>query len=71
VANVLRTPNKLIKDVPDPILPLDAGWRFARAIGAQIDHVILGVGHFVQEDAGPQVGRLISTWLKAQLPGKR
>jgi pimeloyl-ACP methyl ester carboxylesterase len=105
VANVLRTPNKLISGVPDfpfkpryreyagqrlahvdegkgppvvfihgeadPILPLDVGWRFARAIGAPIDHAIAGAGHFVQEDAGPQVGRLIATWLKAQSPRKR
>jgi haloalkane dehalogenase len=66
-----RRPKLIIWGEADPILPLDVGWRFARAIGAQIDHVIPGAGHFVQEDAGPQVGRLISTWLKAQLPGKR
>ena len=66
-----RRPKLIIWGEADPILPLDVGWRFARAIGAQIDHVIPGAGHFVQEDAGPQVGRLISTWLKAQLSGKR
>ena len=55
----------------DTILPVQSGWWFARAIGADIDHVIPGVGHFLQEDAGNQVGRMIVSWLRREVPAKR
>jgi haloalkane dehalogenase len=65
-------PKLIIWGESDAILPLEAGWRFARAIGAEVDHVIKGVGHYLQEDAGHQVGRMIVRWLKAYAPtGKR
>ncbi|HYB30686.1 MAG TPA: haloalkane dehalogenase [Solirubrobacteraceae bacterium] len=64
-------PKLIIWGEGDPILPIEAGWRFARAIGADIDHVIKGVGHYLQEDAGHQVGRMIASWLKRQVPAKR
>ena len=65
-------PKLIIWGEGDAILPLEAGWRFARAIGAEGDHVIKGVGHYVQEDAGNQVGRMIVRWLKSYAPaGKR
>jgi haloalkane dehalogenase len=64
-------PKLIIWGEADPILPIQAGWRFARAIGAEVDHVIPGVGHFLQEDAGHQVGRMIASWLKSQVPAKR
>jgi haloalkane dehalogenase len=64
-------PKLIIWGEGDPILPIEAGWRFARAIGADIDHVIKGVGHYLQEDAGHQVGRLIASWLKRQGPSTR
>jgi haloalkane dehalogenase len=64
-------PKLIIWGEADPILPIEAGWRFARAIGADIDHVIKGVGHYLQEDAGNQVGRMIASWLKRQVPAKR
>jgi haloalkane dehalogenase len=66
-----RRPKLIIWSDGDPILPIDAGYRFARAIGADIDHVIKGVGHYLQEDAGHQVGRMIVSWLKRQVPAKR
>ena len=47
----------------DPVLPLQTGERFAQALGTGIDHVITDASHFLQEDAGPQVGRLIAEWL--------
>ncbi len=40
----------------DPVLPLETGHRFAAALGGQIDHVIAGASHFLQEDAGPEIG---------------
>jgi haloalkane dehalogenase len=49
----------------DPVLPLSTGQRFAEAIGTSVDHVIEGAGHFLQEDAGPHIGRLIADWLRA------
>jgi haloalkane dehalogenase len=49
----------------DPIIPLAVGERFAAALGGQIDHVISEASHFLQEDAGPQVGGLIADWLKS------
>jgi haloalkane dehalogenase len=47
----------------DPVLPLSTGERFAGVLGTQIDHVITDASHFLQEDAGPQIGRLIADWL--------
>jgi haloalkane dehalogenase len=50
----------------DPVLPLSpVGERFASALGTSIDHVIPDAGHFLQEDAGPEIGRLIAGWLGA------
>ena len=50
----------------DPVLPLDTGRRFAAALGGEIDHVIADAAHFLQEDAGPQIGGLIADWLTAR-----
>jgi haloalkane dehalogenase len=47
----------------DPVLPLRTGERFARALGTEIDHVIADASHFLQEDQGPEIGRLIADWL--------
>lgn len=46
----------------DPVLPLETGERLARALGAEIAHVIPDAGHFLQEDQGALVGRLIAEW---------
>jgi haloalkane dehalogenase len=47
----------------DPVLPLEAGRRFAAALGGEVGHVIAGASHFLQEDAGPEIGALIADWL--------
>jgi haloalkane dehalogenase len=49
----------------DPVLPLETGERFATAIGGEIAHVIKDASHFLQEDAGPQIGALIADWLQS------
>jgi haloalkane dehalogenase len=49
----------------DPVLPLETGRRFAAALGGEVHHVIAGASHFLQEDAGPEIGRLIADWLSA------
>jgi pimeloyl-ACP methyl ester carboxylesterase len=56
----------------DPVLPLEpTGRRFAAALGgSQIDHVIAGASHFLQEDAGPEIGSLIASWLSAAPDGR-
>ena len=50
----------------DPVLPLETGERFAAALGGQIDHVIAGASHFLQEDAGREIGELIASWLASK-----
>ncbi len=47
----------------DPVIPLETGRRFAAALGGEIDHVIAGASHFLQEDAGKEIGALIASWL--------
>jgi haloalkane dehalogenase len=49
----------------DPVIPLETGRRFAAALGGEIDHVIAGASHFLQEDAGDAIGRLIADWLNS------
>ncbi len=47
----------------DPVIPLATGERFAASIGAELAHVVPDAGHFLQEDQGPLLGRLIAEWL--------
>jgi haloalkane dehalogenase len=49
----------------DPVLPLSTGERFAAAIGHEPPRVIENASHFLQEDAGPEIGRRIADWLSA------
>jgi haloalkane dehalogenase len=46
----------------DPILPWSVGERFGEVLGVEPVKVE-GAGHFLQEDAGPEIGRLIAGWL--------
>ena len=47
----------------DLFLTLASGQRLASRIGRQVDHVIPSAGHGLQEDAGPEIGRLVTAWL--------
>jgi haloalkane dehalogenase len=49
----------------DPVLPLSVGERFAQVIKRDPPRVIEGASHFLQEDAGPEIGRQIAQWLTA------
>jgi haloalkane dehalogenase len=49
----------------DPVLPFKVGEAFARLIGAGAPTKISNASHFLQEDAGEQIGRLIVEWLDA------
>jgi pimeloyl-ACP methyl ester carboxylesterase len=48
----------------DPVLPLQTGRRLATALGSEVDRVISGASHFLQEDAGPEIGSRIADWLR-------
>lgn len=48
-----------------PVLGLETGQRFAQALGGRLAHVIGGAGHFLQEDAGAEIGARIVEWLDA------
>ncbi|HEY4451829.1 MAG TPA: haloalkane dehalogenase [Solirubrobacteraceae bacterium] len=47
----------------DPVLPLSTGERLAAAIGQPAPRTIPDASHFLQEDQGPLIGRLIADWL--------
>jgi haloalkane dehalogenase len=47
----------------DPIIPFAVGERFAEAIGAEAPQKIERASHFLQEDAGEEIGDLIADWL--------
>jgi haloalkane dehalogenase len=49
----------------DPIIPFHVGERFAAAINADPPEKIDNASHFLQEDAGEQIGRRIADWLGA------
>ncbi len=49
----------------DPVIPLETGRRFAAALGGELGHVIADASHFLQEDAGPEIGARIAEWLTA------
>jgi haloalkane dehalogenase len=58
-----RRPTLMLWAERDPVLPLGVGERFAEAIGRPPPRPIPGAGHFLQEDQGRLVGRLIADWL--------
>ena len=50
----------------DRPLPPQAGEAFASALGQPAPRLIEGAGHFLQEDRGDEVGRVIAEWLPAR-----
>lgn len=58
-----RRPTLMLWADSDPVLPVTVGERFAEAIGREPPRVIAGASHFLQEDAGAQIGELIAQWL--------
>jgi haloalkane dehalogenase len=49
----------------DPIIPFKVGERFAQAINADPPEKIENASHFLQEDAGVEIGERIADWLRA------
>jgi len=60
-----KRPTLMLWADSDPILPLSTGERFAEAINREPPRVIENASHFLQEDAGPEIGRLVAEWLTA------
>jgi haloalkane dehalogenase len=58
-----RRPTLLLWADSDPVLPLAAGEQLAQVLGAAPPHIVPEASHFLQEDQGPLVGRLIADWL--------
>jgi haloalkane dehalogenase len=50
----------------DPVLPPKVGEAFAAAIGRGAPRSIENASHFLQEDAGEEIGALIADWLGAR-----
>jgi haloalkane dehalogenase len=50
----------------DPVLPFKVGEAFSSLIGAPAPIKIENASHFLQEDAGEQIGGLIADWLGEQ-----
>jgi haloalkane dehalogenase len=59
-----RKPALVIFSDSDPIFSPRVGERFAELIpGAEVGEPLAGAGHFLQEDAGEELGRRIARWL--------
>jgi haloalkane dehalogenase len=48
----------------DPIIPFKVGERFAAALNAEPPEKIPNASHFLQEDAGEEIGERIAAWLR-------
>jgi haloalkane dehalogenase len=59
----LDVPKLVLWADKDPILTPETGRRFAEAIGAPEPELIENASHFLQEDAGEEVGQRIAAWL--------
>jgi haloalkane dehalogenase len=58
----LDVPKLVLWADKDPILTLDTGRRFAERIGAPEPQVIENASHFLQEDAGEEIGQVVSSF---------
>jgi haloalkane dehalogenase len=60
-----RRPTLMLWADSDPIIPPKTGERFAAAIGRDEPRVVKNASHFLQEDAGAEIGEVIADWLRA------
>ncbi len=58
-----RRPALMLWADSDPILPPSVGEAFAKRINRPAPRTIENASHFLQEDQGPLIGRLIAEWL--------
>lgn len=47
----------------DPVLPFSVGERVSRELNFPPPRPIAGASHFLQEDAGEEIGRIVAEWL--------
>ncbi len=60
-----RRPMLLLWAEEDRALPQAAGEALASALGRPPPRRIVGAGHYLQEDKGPEIGAIIAEWLAA------
>jgi haloalkane dehalogenase len=68
VADALRVderPTLLLWADSDPVLPLSLAEKVSERLNFPAPQVIENAGHFLQEDAGEEIGRRIADWLRA------
>jgi haloalkane dehalogenase len=66
VADALRVderPSLVLWADSDPILPFKVGERVSGELNLTPPRAIADAGHFLQEDAGPEIGAIIADWL--------
>ena len=66
VADALREddrPTLLLWADSDPILPFEVGEAVSRGLNLMAPRTIEGAGHFLQEDAGEEIGAIVAEWL--------
>jgi haloalkane dehalogenase len=69
VADALRTderPALVLWADSDPVLPFSVGERVAERLNFPPPRPIENAGHFLQEDAGPEIGQAIAEWLASR-----
>ena len=49
----------------DPVLPFSVGERVSSELNFPPPRVIENASHFLQEDAGPQIGAIVAEWLES------
>jgi haloalkane dehalogenase len=49
----------------DPVLPFSVGERVSSQLNLPSPRPVENAGHFLQEDAGPEIGATIAEWLRA------
>jgi haloalkane dehalogenase len=67
VADALREddrPTIVLWADSDPVLPFSVGERVSEQLGYAPPRKIENAGHFLQEDAGEEIGRVIAEWLR-------
>jgi len=60
-----RRPTLMLWAQEDRVLPPEVGVAFAEAIGRPAPAPIAAAGHFLQEDAGGEIGERIVSWLSS------
>ncbi len=60
-----RRPTLVLWADSDPVLPFKIGEAFAKLLGASPPTAITQASHFLQEDAGEEIGYLLADWLSS------